>query len=162
MSYNLLHPILPVPTSSSHVGACLSTLSFFAARLDWLQPQSILQLNTLMLCCPCLLIDPPDLSQKDFFTSCGQATLMSTATCPSNGKMSQHGHLMPKPRVSHMTAPGGPLTRHHVGTSKICFLHGFICSLPTCSQPDRVRRSKCGHCGRALLNVQIIHLHEES
>ena len=53
---------------------------------------------------------------------------MSTATCHPNSKVCDCGHLMPRSRVSHMTAPAGPLPCLHVCTSKIGFLQTF-CSL---------------------------------
>ena len=64
-----------------------------------------------------------------FFTSCGQTTLISTATCSSNSKLHHSAQWLPRSRVSHMTVSAGPLTRFHLCTSKICFLHTFSCSL---------------------------------
>ena len=40
-----------------------------------------------------------------FITSCGQTYLMSTLTCPAKVQVSHCGHLMPKSRISHITAP---------------------------------------------------------
>ena len=38
------------------------------------------------------------------------------------------GHLMPHSRVSHTTAPGGPLTCLHVWTSRACLCKASFCS----------------------------------
>ena len=86
---------------------------------------NFLQLLTLVLDCPFLLVDHLGSLQEHFFTSCGQTTLMSTATCSSNSKVCHCGHLMPRSRVSHMTAPASALTCLQVCTSKICLLHAF-------------------------------------
>ena len=50
---------------------------------------------------------------------------MSRATCPSNSKVCHCGHLMPSSRISHMTAPAGPLTCLQVCTSKIGILQSL-------------------------------------
>ena len=67
--------------------------------------------------------------QSIFFTSFVQTTHMCPATCPSNSKVCHCGHVMPKSRVLHTTAPAGPLACLHVCTSKICFLQAFRCYL---------------------------------
>ena len=75
MSYSLSAPnILPRLASSSHVGVRLSTLRLSLQHSsDWLQPPSLLQLLTLMLC----------RFRSIFLTSCGTTTLMSMATSNS-------------------------------------------------------------------------------
>ena len=46
-----------------------------------------------------------------------------------HGTPSHCGHFMRKSRVSHRTAPEGPLTCLHVRTSKIFFIHASFCSV---------------------------------
>ena len=117
---------------SLHVGACPSTLrrSFFAAQPNWPQPRSFIQLLTLALCCPFRPIDHPSLCQKHLLHvlradhSHIHRRLLFKKQC-----VPHCGHLMPRSRVSNMTAPAGPLTCLHVCASKICFLQAFCCSL---------------------------------
>ena len=84
-----------------------------------------------------------------------------SSTCPSNRRVCHCGHLMPKSRVSHMTAPANPLTCFHVCTSKNCVLQSFCCSLPHLPSQTPSCPSERGHCGKFFLNLQIIHLHEK-
>ena len=118
----------PPSTTSIHVALRCSSVHALVGlssqhSLDWLQPHSFFQLLTLVCCCPSLPIDHYGLLQKDVFTSRGQPTLIS-----SDNMVCHSGHLVSRSRVSHMTAPAGPLTCLHVCTSKICFLHAFCCA----------------------------------
>ena len=65
-------------------------------------------------------------SKSIFLSSCGRTTLMSTATCSSNSQVCHCGILMPRSRVSHMTAHAGLLicvqTTHHRTYTRALFL----------------------------------------
>ena len=105
--------------------------------LGGLQPHSFFQLLTLVLCGPFLPIDHPGLLQKHLFLRIA-GTLTSTA-CPSKSKVCHCGHVMPRSRVSRMTAPAGPLTCLHVCASKLCFLRASCCSLSPSAHPHAFR-----------------------
>ena len=147
--------LLPPPASSSHCGACLSMSRRSSSQrsLVLLQPHSFLRLLKLMFCCPFLPIGPSGLLLKHIFTPCGQITLTSTATCPSNGKWCQCGHFMPKAQVSHKTVPAGPPTCLHLSTSRICY--AFCCASLHLPNPDPFRPSKRGHSGKFFLDFQL-------
>ena len=124
MSYDLFctHPPSRLAFSSHggpHIVGLLTPHS-----LDCLQSHSLsFQRLTLVLCRPFLPTDHSGLLQKHFFTSCGQTTLMSTATCPSKSRVCHCDHLMPRSRVSRTTAPG---RTSHLSPC-LFFLHAFCC-----------------------------------
>ena len=112
LSYNLLCTHPPSTTSFLITLRCLSvhpSSVFPQHSLAWLQPHSLSTPHTReWLHKPSWLV-----FTSIFFTSCVQTTLISTATHPSNSKVCRCGQLIPKSRVSHMTAPAGPLTCFH-------------------------------------------------
>ena len=131
MSYNLFSIQSPSKASSSHFGACLSNLRWSAFEgqlrlaLATLFP-STLHTHALL---PMSSSRPSWSVSETSFSSCGQTTLMSTATCPSNSKVCHCSLLMSRSRVSRPTATASRLTSFHVWTSKICFLHASFCSV---------------------------------
>ena len=146
--------LLPRPVSSSHYGALFVHTSCVVLRsIAWIGSTHALSFNSSNSCFPAHLFQQTILAcfRSIFFTSCGRTTLIFTAICPSNNNVCHSGHLMPRSRVSHMTAPAGPLTCLHASTSKICFLHAFL----------PFRPSNCGHGREFFLNFRIINLHEK-
>ena len=112
MSYNLFCTHPPSKTSFRITLQCLSVHVSDPAILLYSIPHTrvwfayFLQ-KVVLTCC-----------RSIFFTSRGHH-------CPSNNNVCHCGHLMPRSRVSHTTAPANP----HVRTSKICFLHASFCSV---------------------------------
>ena len=115
ISHNLFSApnLIPRQAFASHYGAHLSILHYlFLRNITWIGSIQTLSFSfshsclaahffqyAILACLRCIL-----------FTSCGQTSFMSSATCPSKIKVFQCGHMMPKSRVSHRTAPAGPLT----------------------------------------------------
>ena len=118
------HP--PSTASFRITSRCLSvhpSLVFLRSIANRVKPNSFAQFLTLVFGrTPFPVSRSKPASEASSSPSRGQTNLMSTLPCPSNDDMCHCGHLMPKSRVSHQTAPAGPLT------SKICFLHTSSCS----------------------------------
>ena len=67
---SFLHPFSSHDQFAHHIAGLVGSTtrwSFFAAWLDWLQPNSFLQFLTLVLGCPCLPKDLPGLRQMHLF-----------------------------------------------------------------------------------------------
>ena len=79
----------------------LQTLWYSFAASPGLAPAKLLLFNSSHSCVAVHLLQKTILacSSSILFTSCGQTTLMSTATCPSNSKVCHCSHWMPKSRV---------------------------------------------------------------
>ena len=93
-------------------------------RLDWLHPNSFLQIFALMLGCPCLSIEHLGLFQQHQTTIMSTPPALQTAECATVATgCPDHGFL------PHMTAPARSITCFHLCTSKICFRHNCWCSL---------------------------------
>ena len=113
----LLHPASFQNHFSGHVSMLFSPL---VLRLLGLQGQSPLQPNILlpffilMLCFPLLPIDSPGLLQDHFLHIFWANISHVNFLSPSNIKVCHYGHLLPRSRVSHITAPAGPLTCLHI------------------------------------------------
>ena len=131
MSYNLLSIQSPSTTSFLVTFRCLPVqASLVCLRSSALVGSShTLSLNSSHALLPMCSSRPSWLVSGASFASCGQTTLMSTATCPSNRKVCHCDSLMPRSRVSHPTATASRRTSLHVWTSKICFLHASFCSV---------------------------------
>ena len=93
------HPMSHSPFCTHAPTKCLITLRCLSVpsqhSLNWFQPNSIPHTRVWLSTC----------FKSIFFTSCGQATLISTATCPSKNKVCHRGHLMPRSRVPRMMPP---------------------------------------------------------
>ena len=111
---------------------------FAQQRQSRLQPNTLLQFFIFMLHCPLPPIDCSGLLQKHFLHIfwCKHISCQFLLS-PSNIKVCQCGHLMPRSRVSHDTAPTGPLTCLHICTSRTCFNQASLCVVIPCS-PSRL------------------------
>ena len=78
-----------------------------------LQPNTLLQFSHSCFAAHFFQKTFPACCKSMFFTSFGQANLISMLLSPSNIKVCQKSDLIPRSRVSHITAPAGPLTCLH-------------------------------------------------
>ena len=171
MSYNLFCTHHPSTTTFLVTCRCLSVHAsmVFLRSIAWIgysHTSSFIKLLTLVFGCPFFPIDHPVLLQQHLLH-----VLREPLSCPNHSHVHHHlsfkkqggghcRHYMPTSRVSHMTAPAGPLTCFNVCTSKICSLHAFCCSLLHLPIQTPSVQEERGHGLLVLLNLQIIHLDE--
>ena len=103
-------------------------------NLDRLQSNFFLQLLTLVLGCTFLPLGHHSLflKHRPYVLRADHSDVHRHLFLKRHGvpsKVCHCGNLIPRSRVSHMTAQASPRTCLHVCTSKICFLHVICCSL---------------------------------
>ena len=132
MSYDLCcaHP----PSTTNFFFAVLVCPRFVCLSsqhsLDWHQPHSFFQLSTLAHCCQFLPRDRYCLFQKLVYVLLCKPLSCPPLPAPHTSKCGTAAFLMPRSRISHITAPANRFTCLRTCTSKICYLHAFCCSLP--------------------------------
>ena len=161
VSYNLVCTHPPSTTSFLVACRCLSvhTSLVFLRSTGWVGSSHTPSFNPSHSCFAAHLFQRTILGRftSIFFTSCGQTTLMSNATCPSNIKVCHCGHLVPRSKVftHHCSCKPSHLSPclHFKDLLPPFLLHSFPIF------PSRTFRAKerC-HSGHVLFKLQIVDL----